>query len=325
MAENSRIEWTRHTFNPWVGCSHVSPGCFNCYAEAWGNRWNRHDWQPDTPRVVTSDTNWRQPIKWDRNAGEAGERHRVFCASLADVFDPHAPEGARERLWELIDATPNLDWLLLTKRPNLAARFLPDGFNRHDWPNIWLGFTAEDQEHFDRRWPHIAALDAAVRFVSFEPMLGPLRLDECRFTLIDGEPRIVYPDWIIWGGESGPHARPPEPGWARGITYDCQRLIIPVFGKQWGHYRHNPLCVEGQPEQPYTVAEAKTLDPETMGKGGAMLDGYYWRGVPEAYPHPPYYRGAPIGYPRRAPVPINERIGQIGPVRRRLDLTAVAG
>ena len=297
MTENTKIEWCRHTFNAWIGCANVSPGCDNCYAEAMAKRYGWHDWQNSTPRHLTSDTYWRQPIRWDRKAAAAGERHRVFCASLADVFDPHAPEGARERLWELIAATPNLDWLLLTKRPNLAAGFLPDGFNRHDWPNVWLGFTAEDQEHYDRRWPHIAAIDAAVRFVSFEPMLGMLRLNEHEFTLIGDTARIVLPDWIIWGGESGPNARPPEPDWARFLTYDCIRNVIPVFGKQWGHYRHNPLCVEGV--QPYTKAEAEAIDPPEMGKGGAMLDRHYYRGIPLPHPHPP-----------RTEMTIAERIGQ---------------
>ena len=295
MAENTKIEWCHHTFNGWIGCTRVSPGCDNCYAEAWAKRYGRHDWQPGTPRVLTSDQNWKQPLRWDRKAAATGERHRVFCASLADVFDPHAPEDARARLWALIDATPNLDWLLLTKRPNLAAGFLPADFDRRRWPNIWLGFTAEDQEHFDKRWPYISTLDAAVRFVSYEPMLGPLRLNEHDLASAG----LSRPDWIIWGGESGAGARPPEPDWARAITYDCQRLGIPVFGKQWGHYRHNPLCREPQARQPVgqqmfvmlgrpcTVAEAKIMDPPEMGKGGALLDRHYWRGIPRPHPRTP--------------------------------------
>lgn len=273
MAENSKIEWCTHTFNPVIGCTRVSPGCDNCYAEAMAARYDWHDWGSDTPRRVTSDANWGKPLRWNRMAAAAGERHRVFCASLADVFDPKWPDGVRERLWELIAATPNLDWLLLTKRPNLVARFAPAAWQEHGWPaNIWLGFTAEDQEHYERRWPHIAAVPAAVRFVSYEPAVGPL-----------GDLHLhweteLLPDWVIVGGESGPRARVMDPEWARQVLRQCHELDIAIFLKQWGIYEANPLVFE----EGLGIAEAKLADPPANGKGGALLDGFLYREFPEA-------------------------------------------
>lgn len=196
MGENSKIEWTDHTFNPWVGCQRVSPGCEHCYAEAYARRVGHGStkpalWGPAADRRVTSDANWRQPIKWDRDAAREGVRRRVFCASLADVFEdrPELTEP-RARLYALIDATPHLDWLLLTKRPENAARLWTvasagDHGSRHMalptarevWrPNVWLGTTVEDQRRADERIPHLLAVPAAVRFLSCEPLLGPVSL-----------------------------------------------------------------------------------------------------------------------------------------------------
>jgi len=123
--ENSGISWTTHTFNPWVGCTKVSAGCVHCYAETLNKRTGHANWGPGAERRVTSDVNWRKPIKWNRQADAAGERTKVFCASMADVFDEEAPAYARERLWTLIRMTPFLDWQLLTKRPTNIRRFLP--------------------------------------------------------------------------------------------------------------------------------------------------------------------------------------------------------
>src|SRR5262249_10359176 len=153
VAENSKIEWTTHTFNPWIGCQKVSPGCDHCYAEAMmDHRWGKVTWGPHGARVRTSEANWKQPLKWAKAAHASGTRPRVFCASLADVFDNEVPGYYRGDLLNLIRKTPDLDWLLLTKRPENISRMLPD-----DWParfpNVWLGATCEDQEHYDRRWP----------------------------------------------------------------------------------------------------------------------------------------------------------------------------
>lgn len=167
MAENSRIEWTDHTFNPWTGCTNVSPGCDHCYAEAWSKRSGHVKWG-NSPRKRTTDHYWKAPAIWNSRAGEFGATHgrrqRVFCASLADVFDNQAEKGWRTDLFNMIRSTPSLDWLLLTKRPQNIKKMLPldwgDGY-----ANVWLGMTAEDQDRYDQRWPHLAAIPAMVRFV----------------------------------------------------------------------------------------------------------------------------------------------------------------
>jgi protein gp37 len=191
MAETT-IEWTATTrpdgtrapgysFNPWIGCTKISPACDFCYAERWSLRMpaNRNLWQGERRR--TAGANWRQPIKWNREAAAAGERRKVFCASLADVFDNKVPARWRDDLWHLIDQTPNLDWLLLTKRPQNIAKMLPtEAIGApawgSGWPNVWLGTTVENQEEADRRIPHLLAVPAVVRFLSCEPILGPVDL-----------------------------------------------------------------------------------------------------------------------------------------------------
>ena len=155
MADTTKISWTDHTFNPWIGCQAVSPGCDNCYAETLTKRHGWTQWGPNGERKRTSAGYWRKPLAWDRRAGEARRRELVFCASLADVFDNQAPEGAREDLWQLVRNTPNLDWQLLTKRPQNFDEFLPKDWNG-GYPNVWLGVSAENQEEYDRRWPILA-------------------------------------------------------------------------------------------------------------------------------------------------------------------------
>lgn len=259
MAETSKIEWTDHTFNPWTGCTKISPGCDHCYAEAWSKRSGHVRWG-NNPRKRTTPDYWKAPRIWNARAArfqaEHGRRQRVFCASLADVFDNQAEPTWRADLFALIRETPALDWLLLTKRPQNIAKMLPENWGA-GWPNVWLGFTAEDQERYDEQWPRLAAVPAAVRFVSYEPAIGPLRLPD----------RGPQPDWIILGGESGGGARPMQPAWARALIADCRRLGVAPFFKQWGAYGNNPLVRE----QGMTVAEAKAMD--AAGKGGGMVDG----------------------------------------------------
>ena len=263
MAERTGIAWTDHTFNPWIGCQAVSPGCLNCYAETiviWRG-WTQ--WGPGGKRVRTSEGYWKQPPRWERRAETSGQREKVFCASLADVFDNQAPEGAREELWELVHQTTHLDWQLLTKRPQNMAEMLPADWGE-GYPNVWLGISAENQEEYDRRWPLLAQTPAALRFISYEPALGEL-------TLKGHEAR---PDWLIWGGESGRGCRPMDPMWARRITVECRESGVAVFGKQWGDHRHSPLVLE----QGMSVKDAKLLDPHK--KGGALLDGELIREFP---------------------------------------------
>lgn len=203
MGENSSIQWTHHTFNPWIGCTKVSPGCTNCYAETQRKRFGKDEWGVGKPRTRTSAANWRKPLAWDRAAAAAGERHRVFCASLADWLDPEVPiEWLAELLWMII-ATPNLDWLLLTKRPELwrtriravrhrlAPLVVDEGGECEQmldeflfcWecgtppPSVWIGTTVEDQRRADERIPHLLSIPARVRFLSMEPLLEAVNLN----------------------------------------------------------------------------------------------------------------------------------------------------
>ena len=232
MAENTKIEWADHTFNPWVGCQRVSAACDFCYAETlMDKRLGKVEWGPHGERKRTSEANWRLPLKWNRQAAREGSPTRVFCASLADVFDNKVPREWRADLWRLIDQTPHLIWMLLTKRPQNIELMRPLA----GWPdNVWLGITAEDQPNYDRRWPILAAEWYVRRgmclFVSYEPALGPLS-----FLRATRETKDT-PDWLICGGESGPGARPMRLEWARAIRDECRQLDIAYFFKQWGDW-----------------------------------------------------------------------------------------
>jgi protein gp37 len=229
MSENSKIEWCHHTFSPWVGCTKVSAACDNCYAESWSKRSGSPElWQGERRR--TSSSYWQQPAKWDRQAKKQGTRFRVF-PSLCDPFDNQVPSRWRDDFWYWIEQTPNLDWLLLTKRPQNIAKMLPDPRTGvkpwgAGWRNVWLGTTAEDETEYRRRWPFLAAIPAVVRFISYEPALGHL-----------GEAihaHTTRPDWFICGGESGPNARPMHPRWARSLRDQCKAAGVPFHFKQWG-------------------------------------------------------------------------------------------
>lgn len=231
MGQDSKIEWTHHTFNPWWGCVKVSPGCAHCYAEAFSKRTGNAVWGNESPRRFFGDKHWNEPRKWNAAAQVEGQRKRVFCASMADVFEDRPDlEQPRQRLLELIDETPWLDWLLLTKRPEniipimdraMNGNFEPRAtFVRH-MPNVWLGVTGEDQTHFTRRMAHLLGVSATVRFVSAEPLLGPIIMGHFR------------PDWLIVGGESGGKARPMERAWVESLRDQCDERTA-FFFKQWG-------------------------------------------------------------------------------------------
>lgn len=247
MAEKTEIAWTDSTFNPWIGCQKVSVGCDRCYAEEMmDKRYGRVQWGPHGERVRTSAAYWRQPLTWNKHfaafQAKHGRRQRVFCASLADVFDNQAPIGAREDLWALIASTPNLDWLLLTKRPENIRKMLPGACVEQmvgrdlpwPWPNVWLGVTAEDHENYQRRYGILSDIPAAVRFISYEPAIGPIRIDWVP------SPRVHKPDWIICGGESGAGAREMDEAWARMLRDHCRQFDIPFFMKQMTKLRPIP-------------------------------------------------------------------------------------
>ena len=244
MGTHTAIEWCDFTFNPWRGCAKVSPGCTNCYAEAMSKRNPAvlGTWGKDGTRAIGTDAYWRQPLKWNRDAAKAGERRRVFCASLADVFEdrPDLVEP-RFRLFAIIERTPALDWLLLTKRPENIERLWPAGsVGLLGAPNIWLGTTVEDQDRADERIPRLLATPAAVRFLSVEPLLGPVDLFDVDGVASQADPLGPFPaekiDWVIVGGESGPGARPCDVDWIRSVVGQCRKAGVPCFVKQTGAY-----------------------------------------------------------------------------------------
>lgn len=270
MAENSKIEWTTHTFNPWWGCQRVSPGCEHCYAETWAKRVGEDVWGPakTTPRRELSEGHWSKPLGWNRKAEAAGKRALVFCASMADVFEDHPQlPPLRARLWELIEATPWLDWQILTKRPENVMAMVPKAWREAFPPNVWLGTSVEDQRRADERIPHLLRCPAAVRFLSCEPLLGPVEL---RRSLMAGRNpglclncgrghgfsrcpnyggvqkqdaewgcdefrRVESPiGWVIVGGESGPGARPCDVAWIRSLVRQGRDTGVATFVKQLG-------------------------------------------------------------------------------------------
>lgn len=237
MAETTKIGWCDKTWSPWLGCTKVSAACDHCYAEAWAKRSGLVKWGNE-PRRRTSTGYWMNAVKWNKAAGIDGKRVKVF-PSLCDPFDNQVTGDLRADFWALIDITPNLDWLLLTKRPQNVGKLLPQRWNGTPPPNVWLGMTAENQEEYDRRWPHIGLMDA-IKFVSYEPALGPLSLYG----------HFTQPDWIIFGGESGPHKRPVDLQWGRNLRDECAELGVAFYGKQHDGVRALPedLMVRQIPE-----------------------------------------------------------------------------
>lgn len=259
MGKDSAISWTHHTFNPWWGCVEVSPACDNCYArELAVNRWGFEVWGKDAPRRFFTQKHWNEPIKWDKAAEQAGERHRVFCASMADVFENRRDLDVwREKLYALIENTPNLDWMLLTKREKAIRKLLPKAWIQSPRANVWLGVTAENQRRANERIPVLLDIPAVVHWISAEPLLGAIdfspwikgyehdvthdRLDAPDGAIVGGEERVgnVWHrrkgiDWVIVGGESGDSPRRMDPAWANDIREQCERGNVAYHFKQKG-------------------------------------------------------------------------------------------
>jgi protein gp37 len=301
MGQDSAIEWTHHTFNPWWGCTKISPGCANCYAEAFDKRVGGEHWGPGVERRTFGDKHWNEPKKWNAAAAKAGERHRVFCASMADVFEAEAPAGQLERLWALIRETPHLDWLLLTKRPERIAQSLPADWGK-GYANVWLGTSVEDQARADERIPHLVRVPAVVWFLSMEPLLGPVDLGAVDVlwagvplsdgTRWSGSKGVIT--WVIVGGESGPKARPMHPAWARSIRDQCAAAGVAFFFKQHGEWRMRGLgdrddqprfrmsSVTGKDAHLLENSGGEEVWMQRVGKAaaGRELDGRTWDEVP---------------------------------------------
>lgn len=323
MAETTAIEWTDSTFNPWWGCTRISPACDHCYAADLDKRTGGDYWGAE-PRRRTSEKNWNEPRRWQKKAAEFeathGRRRRVFCASMADVFDNQVPTAWRDDLWALIQDCPGLDWLLLTKRPQNIGKMLPafwDAVKGH----VWLGTTVEDQKRADQNIPHLLKHNAAVRFVSIEPMLGPIDLDaawhgetaldaecwgdcawcskghpalhNCQRGPGDWERGRSGIDWVIAGGESGQQARPSHPDWFRGLRDQCAAAGVPFLFKQWGEWgtrgQAHAAGLFSNPHEPVNGTSIVAPWGETdiimakLGKkrAGRLLDGVEHNGFPE--------------------------------------------
>ncbi len=278
MGKNSEIEWTNHTFNPWWGCAKVSPACQYCYAEAWAKRVGSNVWGKKVKRRFFSESHWAEPIKWNSEAEMLNVRCRVFCASMADVFE--SKEGLdkeRTKLWALIEKTSSLDWLLLTKRPENIGKMIPWKGN---WPpNVWIGTTVENQEWLDKRMGHLLSQNAAVRFVSCEPLLG-----ELDFSKWIGR-RGLYPlNWVIAGGESGPKSRPMHPDWVRKLRDYCHSHKIAFHFKQWGHWIPAYMLQNSHERKTIQVFENSDVEMVPVGKreAGRSLDGVTYDELPIA-------------------------------------------
>ena len=281
MGKDSRIEWTHHTFNPWWGCVKVSAACDHCYAETWAKRLGEQVWGAGTPRRFFSEAHWNEPLKWDRDAKIDGRRRRVFCASMADVFE-NRPDliEPRRRLLDLIGATPNLDWLLLTKRIHLVRKQLPKGY---DFPsNVWLGTTVENQASAKKRIKHLLEFKTpSVRFLSCEPLLGPLDLSEY---LVCGSAGTRV-DWVIAGGESGPGSRPMDPFWPGELQRQCAQADVAFHFKQWGHWAPTKQVADVVTKRT-TIKVLRSDGTEVSiaavgkGKAGRALGGKYWDQFP---------------------------------------------
>jgi protein gp37 len=227
MGATTTISWTERTWNAAIGCSRVSPGCAHCYAERMAaTKFRRFTggtvWGRSNPRYVTSDSLWKAPLKWAREARREGRKIRVFANSLYDFCEDHPDIAAiRPRLWELIDATRDaLTYLLLTKRPENLAACLPRNWGPF-WSGVWIGTSVESADYVSRA-DHLRAIDAEVRFLSVEPALSP----------IAGALDLTGIDWCIYGGESGPGYRPDDPQWARDLLAACRRSGTAFFYKQ---------------------------------------------------------------------------------------------
>lgn len=282
MARDSKIEWTHHTFNPWWGCVKVSPGCKYCYAETWAKRVGQDVWGPRASRRELSDGYWKQPIVWNSEASRHKTRARVFCASMADVFEDRRDlDAKRARLWDMITRTPALDWLLLTKRPQNVARLVPWGNN---WPaNVWLGATAENQKWLERRADVLVHMPARVLFLSCEPLLGPLDLSRWIEGARHGAHRGI--DWVIAGGESGHYARAMHPEWLTGLRDQCTDAGIKFLFKQWGNWRPVALRdVNGYRSKTVFLSNGNGIILANVGKktAGRTLQGRTWDEFPKA-------------------------------------------
>lgn len=318
LGRDSNIGWTEHTFNPWWGCTKVSPGCANCYAEKFSKRVGYSSsgskfpiWGEHAERRFFGEEHWQEPLKWDAAARKLGVMHRVFCGSMCDILEKRPQlEAPRWRAFDLAEATPNLLWLFLTKRAENAANLYPSFWSgRHGWPrNVMAGFTLECQSELDARMPHIikfaGAFPGAQIFASCEPLLSALDWTPPEYRPLGNVNRndwLHYFDWVIGGGESGPGARPCRVEWARKLRDDCENRTdagrpwqLTFTWKQWGDWAPALYEVNGLARPLIGSAEFEPVSTSRSGfhpfgdnegavrvkAAGRTLDGRTWDGVP---------------------------------------------
>lgn len=346
MGKDSHIEWTDHTFNGWIGCTKVSDGCAHCYAEnLMDTRMHVVSWGKGNPRKHTTEANWNEPIKWNREASAMadvdehkrlvgqppvyGRRTRVFSASLSDWLDHEVPIEWLAQLLDLIRKTPCLDWQLLTKRPqnwkdrldnvldweplpkeddplHHLSDWILDWYNDKPPANVWIGTSVENQECADERIPELLKIPARVRFLSCEPLLGPVELDDVPlddrcFGPWEGPKDNPLPGirWVICGGESGHNARPMHPAWARSLRDQCKAADVPFLFKQWGEWvtelqSPNDIILPGESTafwsklnkdtNEYDLGDQTTVYKVGKKAAGRLLDGIEHNEFPEVTP-----------------------------------------
>lgn len=281
MGEKTKIEWCDHTVNFWWGCLKVSPGCEHCYAETFSKRVGRNIWGPaQTTERWRTKRAWADCLKWDAKAQAENIRRRVFCQSMADFFEDHPQvEPWRKEAFEILESFKGLDVQLLTKRPENVLQMVPVAW-RKEWPkHVWIGTSIEDQKRADERIPELLKIPAAIRFLSCEPLLGPVVLPPSWDSF---EPDNLI-DWVIAGGESGPSARVCHVDWVRSLRDQCRAAGTPFFFKQWGMFLHTSQMIpgvhwneaEGRPTGDHFVeCSSKTA-------AGRLLDGREWNEMPK--------------------------------------------
>lgn len=314
MGKNTEISWTDHTFNGWWGCTEVSDACDFCYARELAKRFGYDVWG-NKPRHRTSKQNWNDPIRWNKEAALAGVVFTVFAFSMGDVFDNQVPEEWRADFWELVRKTPNLIWLILTKRPQNIKKMLPPDWGA-GYPNVRLGTTVEHQKAANTNIVHLLAVPAAGHFLSCEPMLGSIDLTRVSFEKGNGDERhkfnaltgkaVMYAEsinceleylieldtpimnrlsWVICGGESGNKARPMHPNWARGLRDQCAAAGVPFHFKQWGEWLPCEAVEDTRRGNQEKYKFFNDLDMTFYKSGkkesGRKLDGRTWDATPK--------------------------------------------
>lgn len=280
----TKIEWAEETWNPVTGCTPISEGCANCYAKRMSKRLaGRCGYPQDDPfKITLHPDKLDQPLRWKKP-------RMVFVCSMGDLFHEDVDEGFICRIFDIISICEQHTFLILTKRPDRMADFFKRCIHGR-WKNLWLGVTAENQARADERIPMLLQIPAAKRFVSVEPMLGPMDLEIWgQYEHPDNEgygvDAIKCLDWIICGGETGPGARPMRPDWVRSLRDQCQAAGTPFFFKSWGDW-------VAPSQMPYATYR-NILDygggigisdvPCRVGKkrSGCLLDGQKWNQYPE--------------------------------------------